>query len=104
MRISEIMQTVTEPDEPEDETDHFAALAQTGFYGREGAGCIFLAKDTGRIGIAHRSRSVEQPNTWGTIGGALNPGDDPSRATIREAREEVGYAQRPGDDLIPLDL
>ncbi len=101
MHISEIIGG----DEPEDETEHFKALADTGFYGREAAGCIFLAKSHGLIGIAHRAMyGVEQPNTWGSVGGAINPGDDPKTAAIREAAEEVGYRPRRGDDLLPLDL
>ena len=56
----------------EDDSDHAEALQQTGFWGRAGAGVLFLARDTGRILIAHRSADVEQPDTWGTWGGAID--------------------------------
>ena len=47
----------------ESDDEHNAALKTTGFWGKQGAGCLFLALDTLRIGIAHRSREVEEPNT-----------------------------------------
>ena len=53
----------------DNETEHRRALNQTGFWGRQGAGCVFLAQDTGRLCLAHRSSAVEQPGTWGTWGG-----------------------------------
>ena len=84
----------------EDDNDHGAALRTTGFWGKQGAGCIFLAKDTGRFCIAHRSRSVEQPNTWGTWGGAMDSGETPIEAARREVEEEAGYT---GDaQFVPL--
>lgn len=84
----------------EDETDHWKALHDTGFYGAQGAGCIFLAKDTGRILIAHRSDAVEQPNTWGGWGGAINRGESPVEAVRREVVEEADYHDH--YDLEPL--
>ena len=92
MRATEFL---TESDE-----EHRAALNQTGFWGKQGAGCLFLAKDTGRICIAHRSQAVEQPGTWGTWGGAIDSGEDPVKAVRREVKEESGYTGRL--DLIPL--
>jgi 8-oxo-dGTP pyrophosphatase MutT (NUDIX family) len=84
----------------ENEADHRAALEKTGFWGKQAAGCIFLAMDTGRIGIAHRSAQVQSPNTWGTIGGAIDSGENPKVACAREVKEESGYT---GDlRLIPL--
>jgi len=80
--------------------EHRAALNQTGFWGKQGAGCLFLAKDTGRICIAHRSQAVEQPGTWGTWGGAIDSGEDPVKAIRREVKEEAGYTGQL--DLIPL--
>jgi|ERR1700733_3802410 len=86
------------------EPDHAEALNQTGFWGKAGAGCIFLAKATGRLGIVHRGPSVEQPNTWGTIGGAIDPNESPQRAVEREGQEEVGYTRQHGDYFVPLDM
>lgn len=70
---------------------HSDALRKTGFWGKQGAGCIFLAKDTKRILLPLRSRMVEQPGTWGVWGGAIDPGENPKDAVRREAMEEVGY-------------
>ena len=84
----------------ENDNDHRTALRQTGFWGRQGAGCIIMAQDTGRFCIAHRSDAVEQPNTWGTWGGAIDSGEDPAAAAQREVREEAGY--RGAMRLIPL--
>ena len=33
----------------ENDAEHAQALRDTGFWGRKGAGCLFLALDTGRI-------------------------------------------------------
>lgn len=104
MRLNEIFF------DPKDaEPEHNAALKATGFWGKAAAGCVFLSRQTGRVGIAHRSDlppplDVEQPGTWGTIGGAINEHDDPMRATIREAEEEVGYHYKPRDQLVPWDI
>ncbi len=84
-----------------DDAEHADALTKTGFWGKAGAGCIFLARDTGRFLIAHRSRHVEQPGTWGTIGGAIDSGETPIDAVRREAYEETGYKGHI-DDIIPL--
>lgn len=74
------------------EEGHFDDLRRTGFYGKRGAGCVFLAKDTGRLLLAHRSKDVEEPHTWGCWGGALNPnGETPEDAVRREVSEEAGY-------------
>jgi 8-oxo-dGTP pyrophosphatase MutT (NUDIX family) len=107
MKVTEIIkQEPAQPALSHDELEnlHGDALARTGFWGAQGAGCIFLAMDTGRIGIVHRGPSVEQPNTWGTVGGAIDPGEDPQRAVIREGEEECGYRMQSGDYLVPLDL
>jgi 8-oxo-dGTP pyrophosphatase MutT (NUDIX family) len=75
----------------DNDAEHRAALEKTGFWGKQGAGCIFVAKDSGKFCIAHRSGSVEQPNTWGTWGGAIDSGEDPESAAAREVREEAGW-------------
>ncbi len=84
----------------ENDSEHRDALKQTGFWGRQGAGCIFLALDTGRLCIAHRSRAVEQPGTWGTWGGAIDSFESPETAVRREVREESGYNGKL--NLVPL--
>ena len=61
------------------------------FWGSQGAGAIFVAEDTGRILLQHRSPYVNEPNTWGVIGGAIDAGEDPQEAMEREVHEETGY-------------
>lgn len=84
----------------ENDNEHAKALRQTGFWGKAGAGCVIIAKDTGRICMPKRSRMVEQPGTWGTWGGAIDGHEDPKEAAEREVREEAGYS---GElELIPI--
>lgn len=71
--------------------DHGQAMAETGFWGRRGAGCLFYARRTGRFLIAMRSENVEQPYTWGTWGGAVDAGSTPEETVRREVWEEAGY-------------
>jgi len=75
----------------ESDAAHAKALERTGFWGKQGAGVIFYAADTGRYLLAHRSQHIEEPNTWGTWGGALDEGETPREAAEREVREEAGY-------------
>jgi 8-oxo-dGTP pyrophosphatase MutT (NUDIX family)/spore germination cell wall hydrolase CwlJ-like protein len=64
----------------------------TKYWGEEAAGCIFVAKDTGRILLAHRSAKVEfEPNTWATWGGKIDNGESPKDAVEREIEEETGF-------------
>lgn len=92
MRISQLI---------ENDQEHKDALLKTGFWGRAGAGCIFIAKDTGRILLNHRSRHVEQPGTWGVWGGAIDGRESPVEAVKREAYEEAGV--NPSDSqIIPI--
>ena len=72
-----------------------------GFWGAQGAGVLFMARDTGRILFSLRSVSVEQPHTWGTYGGAIDPGETPAVAAKREAEEEAGYDAK-ASEIIPL--
>lgn len=84
----------------ENDKQHAKALKTTGFWGAAGAGCMIIARDTGRICMPKRSHAVEQPGTWGTWGGAIDGKENPEVAAEREVREEAGYH---GDlDLIPL--
>lgn len=59
------------------------------FFGAAGAGILIFAKDTGRFLLMHRSAHVNEPNTWGILGGAIDPGEDPHAAAEREAYEEA---------------
>lgn len=83
MRLDDLF----EDDDPIDA--HGRAI--TGFWGNEGAGCLFYASDTKRFLVAHRSADVQEPYTWGTWGGAINRGESPKASALREADEECGY-------------
>lgn len=61
------------------------------YWGEKAAGCIFIAKDTGRILLAHRSDNVDfEPHTWGTWGGKIDGDETPAQAVGREVDEETG--------------
>lgn len=79
---------------------HTNSLHRTGFWGEQGAGCIFLAKDTKRIGLSLRSKNVQEANTWGGWGGAIDSNETPEKAVRREVWEESGYTGHL--DLMPL--
>jgi 8-oxo-dGTP pyrophosphatase MutT (NUDIX family) len=61
------------------------------FWGAAGAGVLPISKKTGRILIGLRSPYVNEPGTWGAFGGAVDPGENPKKAALRELREELGY-------------
>lgn len=90
MLLSALFRPLLESQDVND-ADHGEALEQTGFWGRAGAGCLFMARSTGRFLVNHRSHHVEQPGTWGTWGGAIDRSEDPVAAVKREAYEETGY-------------
>lgn len=61
-------------------------------WGERGAGCIIRAADTGRILLGLRSAEVDDPLTWGTWGGEVDPGEEVERSVVREVFEEAGYS------------
>lgn len=73
------------------EAAHLEALARTGFWGAQAAGCIPFARTTGRMLFLKRSGDVQEPGTWGNPGGAHLSDEKPSEAALRELREETGY-------------
>ena len=81
----------SEEDDYDNHSDHSNALGRTGFWGREGAGCIFFAQSTGKFLINHRSYSVLEPGEFGVWGGAMDRGETPENAVRREVSEEAGY-------------
>ncbi len=81
---------------------HWDAHRETGFYGKQGSGSVFLARDTGRLLLAHRSKDVEQPHTWGNWGGAVDEGYSTEQNARKEIEQECGYIGP--YDLIPLLL
>jgi 8-oxo-dGTP pyrophosphatase MutT (NUDIX family) len=86
----------------ESDLEHRDALLNTGFWGKQGAGCIIAAKKTKRLLLPLRSRYVEQPNTWGTWGGAIDNTENPLDAAKRELYEEAGYIGNA--QMIPLSI
>lgn len=72
--------------------EHYKALKKTGFWGRQGAGCLVLSRETKRILIPHRSPYVLQPSTWGVWGGAIDSEEIPINSVKRELEEEAGYS------------
>ncbi|MEM6313154.1 MAG: NUDIX domain-containing protein, partial [Planctomycetota bacterium] len=49
-------------------------------------GACAIIVDDGRVLLQRRADTGE----WGTVGGAVDPGETPAEAAVREAREETG--------------
>jgi 8-oxo-dGTP pyrophosphatase MutT (NUDIX family) len=81
----------TPPTYEDGDEAHYDALNKTGFFGAQGAGCIAMARTTGRVMLVLRSAAVEQPFTWGNCGGAHHASERPLDAARRELTEETGY-------------
>jgi 8-oxo-dGTP diphosphatase len=62
-------------------------------WGPRGAAGLLLT-DPARTGVVlqHRSARVHQGDTWGLMGGAIERGEAPSAAALREAHEEAGVS------------
>lgn len=71
--------------------EHYRALRQTGFFGEQAAGCVAMAKTTGKFLVVLRSAEVEEPGTWGNVGGAHKSDEPAKTAAMRELHEETGY-------------
>lgn len=55
------------------------------------AGILFHHPETNTYLLGHRSPEVHQGDTWGIPGGAIDPGEEPYQAALREAQEEFGH-------------
>lgn len=80
--------------DPEDEG--FVDSGEGTFWGSMGAGVLPIAKDTGRMLVQLRG-AVEQPGTYGVIGGAVPGKYKGDRQAIinflkKELKEEAGYS------------
>jgi 8-oxo-dGTP pyrophosphatase MutT (NUDIX family)/GH24 family phage-related lysozyme (muramidase) len=83
------------PFEPDQDDFLDADQGTREYWGSEAAGCIFIARDTGRILLAHRSNQVDyEPETWGTWGGKVDVGETPKDTVEREVEEETGFTGR----------
>ena len=60
-------------------------------FGRQGAGILVLARDTGRFLALKRSDHVQHGRTWGLSGGLMEAGETPAQGAEREFREETAY-------------
>jgi ADP-ribose pyrophosphatase YjhB (NUDIX family) len=54
---------------------------------------VLPVDEAGRILLAWHSGATDG---WGTVGGAVDPGESPREAAIRETREEIGVEVRLG--------
>lgn len=74
------------------------------FWGRSGAGILFICPDDGTLMLLKRSAEVQEPNTWGISGGSCDGEDfcgedecepvsmdDAWECAKRETKEELGY-------------
>jgi 8-oxo-dGTP pyrophosphatase MutT (NUDIX family) len=52
--------------------------------------------------LGKRSKLVNNPFVWNFFGGAIDAGESPKKAAIRELREETGI-KAGKSDLVPLD-
>lgn len=60
-------------------------------WGPEGAaGMLLHHPPTNTYLLTHRSPEVHMGDTWGIPGGAIDPGEDPYQAALRETQEELG--------------
>lgn len=84
------------------DAEHRDALEKTGFWGKQGAGALIMARTTGRLLLQLRSDYVEQPNTWGVWGGAIDEGLSPESAMQQEIEQETGLKHNQIRETISL--
>ena len=61
------------------------------FWGNIGAGILCVCKKTKRILIGYRSKEVNEPHTWGVIGGKLDEETNIKKVALREFKEETEF-------------
>ena len=83
----------------ESEYEIFSNTKGGKFWGDQGAGVLVICPKTKRLLVAMRSDFVNEPNTWGIIGGAVDKGETPEQGARRELVEETGYKGK--FELIP---
>lgn len=65
------------------EIDDHGENLKHGFWGNRGAGILPVAINTKRFLISHRSQHVQEPNTFGVWGGAIDSNEEPIDAVKR---------------------
>lgn len=58
---------------------------------------LLLFREDGRLLLLRRSPELADGGTWSVPGGALEPGEEPLEAALREAREEMGSVPGAGE-------
>lgn len=53
---------------------------------------IIFEDETGEVLVLKRHENSPEANTWGLVGGNIDPGEDQLQAAIRESEEEIGHA------------
>jgi len=71
------------------------AFGRDGHWGRAGAGVLLTTGQ--KVLVLLRSGEVTEPGTWNLAGGAVDPGEDPLTAGLRELEEETGLEIDPDD-------
>jgi hypothetical protein len=71
---------------------HCVALRKTGFFGAQGSGIMPIARASGRVLMVLRSRNVQQPETWGNLGGAHCEFDRPEDGALAQLKDETRYS------------
>lgn len=64
-----------------------------GFWGKKGAGVLIYCSSTKRFLLGLRGQYVDEPNTWGLFGGAIDEGENTNSDAVREMEEEIGYTR-----------
>lgn len=58
-----------------------------------GGALLLLVRDDGAVLLQHRddNPAIDYPGLWAIPGGAIEPGEQPLSAAVREIEEETGY-------------
>lgn len=75
---------------------------QINFQGQRGSGILPIALDTKHILVQFRSADVDEPHTYGTVGGIIKQSENPANGAVREFEEETGYTDTDRLLLVPV--
>jgi mutator protein MutT len=56
-----------------------------------------IEKNNGKILVLKRHKNASEGNTYGLVGGKINPGETKRQSAIREIKEETGLVVRPNE-------